>query len=266
MVRSRERLLTLRREDDSTLFASSPSVKNLRAAVGGRPVSTDERTARIQELGRRGLPSFPGPSVVPEIVVGAPVLLREEMEAYDRVRMLAGAYRSAVLSKCDVRSNFMTSAAKLGAHKLYPLLVQAADMMLKMKIPPVAWAFFSQDVWIEVVSRRGKRSPAQVKWMYSKSRLANQHWFDEVRPDYCVRISHMSPKHADLARDWNQMWEALVRADVQTRTELWGVIDTYFPLDEYEKRVQAAKTEAVRMQRELNDRIALGEEGGIWRR
>ena len=137
MTRSRERLLALRREDDSTLFSSSPKVKSLRAAVGGRPVPTDERTARIQELGRRGLPSFPGPSVVPEIVVGAPALLREEMEAYDRVRMLASAYRSAVLSKCDVRSNFMTSAAKLGAQQNVNLAVDQSLKLPRALVEPV---------------------------------------------------------------------------------------------------------------------------------
>ena len=222
-----------------------------------------DKAGRIKELGKRGLPPYPGVSFIQEIVVPAPALLPKDGEAYDWVRVLAAAYRAGCKHRFGLVNNFMLYG-KLGRNKAYPTVLKAAHRMVEFEIAPVAWTLFSFDCWRESVGRDSfGGSPPGVSWTFSSNRLeVRRDWFEDRKEDYSVRRTRVGPKHQGLIQDWNEMWRYLILHNPSDRRGVLKICDGFFPEDSYEKRVVAAKSEVVRMQMEI-DRL-VSEGGDLW--
>ena len=238
------------------------------ARVGGLSIGSRvgtktnaERIERIRQLAKRGLPEYPGHRMIPELTLAPPALLRPERDSRAYVAMLAAAYRAAWTSTSGHSDCWFWPGPQ---HQLYGLLFEAGMELELAKIPPVAWALFSFQVWTGAVGGRAYKSPP-VKWVYSLTRCEARTftWFNEsYRETYCLPKTRIAPKHAELLQDWREMWQALLAQEPETREEAMTVIDQFFPGMTFEKRVEAAKTEARRQQVELDNAVAKG--GGLW--
>jgi hypothetical protein len=267
LVGSRALVRSCVREYLNTLLARPPKEGSLveGAAVGkSSTIRLDQplaRQQRIEKLGVRCLPSYPGISMIPEVIVGTPALLTTDCNdgGLSHVRMLASAYRSVCHYKHDFSCLFMLNGDPT-CHERWSLLLKASGKMLVAKIPPVAWVQFSFDVWSDTID---EDSAPTVAWTFSLTRLKNRvDWFEAFKDQYCIRRTSVGPKHQQLILDWQEMWHRLHQADPRTRDELVAIVEDVFPDDSFELRVASARVEVRRLQVEV-DRL-LAEGGELW--
>jgi hypothetical protein len=199
--------------------------------------------------------------VIPEVLIPPPVQLPEGASSHERVLFLARSYRDVIHTLLGKPSRFMilSRGRRLDQHKDYTMVLRAAENLQILQIPPVEWCLFSVGVWFSSPARG--RIPL-ARWVYSGKRMATrQRWFELARKDYSLPRAATVRAHYQLIRDWQAMWEDLIRHSPSTREGVLEVIDQYFPESEYEIRVGQAVAEARQLQRRIDQVVS---EGGVW--
>lgn len=221
------------------------------ARVFGREVRQ-----RLRALGARLLPPEPTAELIPTVRVPAPALIPgEHCSDDDAVAMLARAYRGAVERSFRTASMFMLRGVAR-EHKDFARLELAARLMREAEIAPAAWVLFSFSVWREFSGRSG---PPPVSFVFSQKRLAERlEWFEQERDRWSSGQMLVTREHRTLAEDHHAMWRELLAYTPDTREGVRVVVERWFPGDSWERRVADARAVASRLQREVEQQVALG--------
>jgi hypothetical protein len=223
-----------------------PLSKARESARAGTRTDGSERRARIQSLGKRLLPGHPAREVG-LVSIPQPALIDAttdpDFDPLVRVRMLAAAYRHAVSVNYNATSVFMMKDPT--NHPKFWALLEFSDWLERAGCAPATWVQFSFNAWRDVVSKFVRRGAPTADWVYSAKR------WDRNRAWRCRPL-------VQLTQDWSDMWIELLRADPQTREDVARGVESKFPRDSFERRVQHARAETRRVQADVNRIVLLG--------
>lgn len=226
------------------------------SSLGGLRTDGLDEEARLQDLGIRILPPYPGDSLVPLATVPSPRLLTVDMTDVERVRWCATVYRSVVANRFYKPSHFMMQG-DITAHRNYGTVLRAAGIMSVAGIPPMAWVLWMADWW-KSERRTPEVMPAHIA-MCAATLEKNVRWFNDVREAYMGGQRRFGHRHLILATDWGEMWTMLLRERPTTRDAYAEVVARVFPGDSYERRLREAVAEAQYTQAQLAYAEQLGE-------
>lgn len=187
---------------------------------------------------------------IPMIRVEAPVVMPEWLTNVEKARALAQCYRATSLARTGVVSRVF-SRGEPEKWKAFRTLVEAANLMVLLAIPPAAWSGYSFDRY--AVLGVGKY-PTQG-WCWSVSRLKAFSALDMSLGRYCRPRQVMAPLHRALVYDWN----AMCRAEEDATCA-----DHWFPGGSFEVRLAQARREAAELQREVDYATRRGGTMAFW--
>lgn len=212
----------------------------------------------------RGVPSYPGISVVAPAVVPDPIKLADDHSEEYRVKLLASAYRGAVEKQyrkpCHFMKRFTRRAASFG------LLVKAAALLQAFDVAPAAWCIWSVRRWYLARTHQagyvaGAPVPLPPVGVVFSARSIEDRLADSDRR-YVVEDSAVGGRlifgktHKLLLKRYGEMRGALIAAGPNSRA---AVVERFFPGTTYDDMVDAARVEAVEIRNKLEDRVARGE-------
>ena len=221
------------------------------------------------------VPEFPE---VTHAVLPAPPLLTAKMTPSQRVKKVLRAYATVMALAYDRRVH-VPEGVSLIEHEHYAKLVDAAELLLELKISPIAWVAFSSDVWREYMakprarkwdeapskmrSRVPKNMPPSIQWIFSTKRLSERvGWFswaeNRFRGGRVVRSKH----HREITRRYERMKRALIDSYAQgtlTPATARGIVAAHLPKAVYAKLKENAETAAEIQQDKWDRAAATGE-------
>jgi hypothetical protein len=180
-------------------------------------------------------------TMVPTIKIPAPRLLPPDMPPQDQAQVLAECYRKAIAAR-GVKSYALLQGNPT-AWKQYPGMLRCAEALRSAKIPPAAWCLFRFD------RHRAAGLPGnpRVASVWSALAVVNRSdWYEIHRTKYEGPREVMAPLHAALCQDWRRMTMPLL--DPCEKSYL-AAVECWFPGDSFSLRIEAAVTEAGRLQR-----------------
>lgn len=144
------------------------------------------------------------------------------------------------------------------SHKLWPVLVEAAELLIAAEIPPVAWCLFSMDCWMFYMGDKAPGAP-RMRWALSPNRLRERaDWYRDEAGRYVGGQTYVAPEHTALMRAHRALWDALMVAAPKSRSEVMGVLDKILPGDTWERMVASARAGTARLQADLDAAVARG--------
>lgn len=245
---------------------------SLTSIVGGRDQS--ERTTEIgTRLGgaRRAAPSLVGVAGVPPFPTVTPArtpnppLLDPEAGNLERAHSLMRAYNAAINRKFPPRPNRAGKVRPHGAgmkltakSKLFPTLVEAAQLLIDHEIAPAAWCTWSCDIWRDYGNGKGNsKKPPPLAWVLGPKRISERYgWFAAEESGYSGGRAIVGPVLKQLLTRYYAMESAIFRADAYLNPEV--VVKEFFPGDTYEQMVKAARAECAATAEQLVQQAADG--------
>lgn len=228
--------------------------------AGGAPDPTVE-TARLEALGARALPPYPGPTLIRPAIIPHPLQLREYPgQTYEgSAKLVAGFYRAALGLRFNVSSHAFVMG-DITNHDVYPSLCHLIEVMWEREVAPAAWVLFSCDVWKAYQVTKG---PPTFAFVTSAKRVAERlEWFEQERDRYAGGQTLFSDAHMQLAQQWRSMWDHLRRESPQDRTHLLQIVDQHFHEEAYERQVTAAQRANRALQTSIDRTVRAG--GLVW--
>lgn len=227
---------------------------------------------RIKLLGAKILPPRPS-TLVPTVRLPAPPLLDAKTARLNLARVLAEGFRDVAWWRYHERIN-VDRLWNPGTPECDAILA-AVEMMITAEIRPIAWILFSFDVWDTIrasmpdrrkgaqkgVRRARRRRTAPWKFVFSTKRMEDRYeWYEDVRIQcYAYPTMIVAPSLRDIDADWQAMWRSITTESPKDALALRIIIDRYFSGHTFEERVNRARSEARRMQMQIDSQVANGE-------
>ncbi len=242
------------------------------ARLAGSAVESDLAWPTLLLAHAALVPAYPGPLVVPMLVVPAPPRLTAAMGAGERLRRVGAAYTGACErarpGRCWAADTRTADTTRMGAHG--PRFAHLATWLLSAGIPPAAWCAFSVDVWLHHYARfqpmrSALRMRPSVNWVCGDEHIkAHEVWYWAESTRYQGGHARCVDEHRELLVKWSRMRsELLVEARKHTvaipHDVVFRIVRQHFARGEYESTVHRAKLCVQRKQSEYNDRVANGE-------
>lgn len=212
---------------------------------------------RLPQPGHMGVPSYPGPTVMPPAVVPRPPKLPENLSDLDLAQWLAKSYRGAVESRYKTRCYVLAKRGDLAKSRFLKVLVDGGRTLADYDIAPAAWAAFSVEVWRRY---EGAKKPPPINWMFAPNRIEERReWFEAEEGAYDGgRLIHGEAAQ-DMMRRYAQMQGALTWSQARTEEEVRKVVERFFPNGLYDRLLAKAHEQAQDDQRRMTEAVARGE-------
>lgn len=207
------------------------------------------------------LPTYPGHTVVPTVVVPAAPKLRPEMRDIVRVERLIAAYRAAV-ERATGKPCHVFKRGDLTKSKHYAALVDAAVLMVEHDLAPHGWAAFSLDQWQKDRGKRAKSGkPPAITWVFAPARISKlRGWYREVATSYCASRMYVVDAHRDLIVKFLTFQADLRDSIARGQGGVQEVLDRHFPRDTWSRLVDLA----CKRSREEQFRVTEAAHAGKW--
>lgn len=230
---------------------SKPATPNLGLHLGG----TAPRPC-LPQPGHMGVPSYPGPTVMPPAVVPRPPKLPEDLSDLDVAQWLAKSYRGAVEARYGERCYVLARRGELAKSRFMKVLVDGGRTLSDYDIAPAAWAAFSVEVWKR---HESSKKPPPINWMFAPNRIEERReWFEEEEGAYNGGRVVYGEAAQDLMRRYVQMLGTLTWAK-KTEVEVKKVVERFFPDGLYDRLLAVAREQARDDQRLLDEAVVRGE-------
>jgi hypothetical protein len=176
--------------------------------------------------------------------------------------MLLKVYTAVIEGRWAVKVAFsLKNRHNLIYQPIWPVLSNAADALRELGIPPLAWADFSCDAWVQYQlggNARANRHP-RIGWLWSERRIREQtNWFTDVGVNYRRSKVVFGRSAKQLLDRWNAM-----AADLRRGMSEGEALALHFPGHLFTKLLRRAQDEGERAQHEINERRRAGTWTGI---
>lgn len=210
--------------------------------------------------GHGGVPSYPGPYLMPTARVPAPPKLPEGLSQMEEAVWLGKAYRGAAEVRLKKKCWILVRRDQLARSKLRFVLFAGAKALREAEIPPVAWTLFSVDVWLKYEPQKGKPKPPPLSWVFSPKRIEERAgWFWAESGSYIATRNILGPAARELLQRYDTMRLALFQAGATTPEAVAEVVARFLPGDTYDRLLREAKAQAQDDQVRMNAAAAKGD-------
>lgn len=210
----------------------------------------------------RGLPPYPGWSLVaPAQVPDPPKLKPTDPEDY-KVRLLAHAFRGAVESVYGTRCFLLANLT--AKSKSYRLLASAATALEQAEVAPVAWCAHAVRRWYLIRThtngwREGMPVPLPpIGVVFSAKsiteKLSDESYKASVESSAAGGRAIFGNTHKALLVRYQELRAAVARGETVS-----DAMAIFFPGSSYEDMVDAAKNEAIDTRNRLQHEISRGK-------
>lgn len=220
------------------------------------------------------LPSFPGPDALRLAKKPSPPMLVRGAGDPEHARVMGRAYRTVITSlygrtpteKVDGgkqrRAAFsVIKGAAILQHPEYPTLCNAAGLLVRYTISPLAWVAYSYGGWV-AIRAHNRRLPLYptVKWVYSMKRLEERQlyfaWHEGFHQGSLVDLAE---EHRELVVLYSKMRAALLREKTLTTAQVQKHVDAFLPRREYARLARAAQAKYDARRDEYQDQLDRGD-------
>lgn len=258
-------------EKESTYVDPSPSPQappahtskeEIESAHGAALLGRSQRTPLQRSTPLKGLPAYPGWSVVaPALVPSPPLLVPTDPEDY-KVRLLANAFRGAVEREYGVKCFLLANVTPKA--KSYRALVEAALLLEGFGVAPAQWCCYAVRRWYLARTHSGgwtEGSPVPlppINVIFSKKqiteKLSDREKLGAVTSQAQGGRAIFGTTHKALIVRYNEMRAAILRGH---RYE--EAMAMFLPGTSYEDMVDAAKNEAIDTRNRLDRDVSRGK-------
>ena len=210
-------------------------------------------------LETKGVPAFPGDSIVPLVVVPNQPKLPETNTPQDNARILGAVYREAI-KRLYKKKSWAFARGNIENSKHYATLCEASKLFIELGISPTAWVDWHMKSW---QSWKGAGKIPPVTATYSPEKIHK--WRGWFAKSYDVHGGKalITDTHRELLTRYRAMRRGLKRLGPSAElSKIQEIVEQHFPDGMYDLLVQRAKAEAQALQFRLEDNVRKGK--WIW--
>ncbi len=218
------------------------------------------------------LPVYPAlGTVVPVARVPEPPLLAPGDTEPARALHLALAYRTVVAQRygrcfhktarwCRRFCGVVDEDDIMRMRPEFAYLTTSAELLLNLRIAPLAWVAFSVDVYRQYAARK---SPPGVVWTYAPTRIEERKdWFGYAEQKFRGGRLIIEPEHRELITSFERMRYALMLVSPLSESRVDRIVRAHLSPQKYERLVDALEDKTEEKRREF--RRAIQRREWIW--
>lgn len=187
-----------------------------------------------------------------------PPLLPADLPRVEQAWRLVYAYRGAVERVYKKARLVFGSVETLRTSSHFPVLVEAAAVLVEHQIAPIPWACWSVELWSGVDGKQAKRPPP-VAWVWNPNRIAERRgWFGRE----AAAFDGGRVFQGQVQQDYRAAYKTLVARlsalpATASEEEIRPIVRALFP-DGWEEWIEDARAENARAQAAIDREVDRG--------